>query len=568
MTRRLAVCFGVAQALVLGSVSLRAQGAPPTTPLPAPAVPTALGARADISKMVQSTVQVFCGKAWGSGVVIADAQTVVTNYHVLDGCEATGPGDVIGVRAYNGAEAKARVVRAFKDVDIGVLHIAGTLPVVVSSLRSDATLHQMQTVIAVGYPGIGELGVVGDELARTSVGTVARPSRQDARAPRWVIEHGAPIFPGNSGGPLFDECGTVVGLNTFVSIDRSGAGSIPFAIGARTVQERAAGVLSSPIDFAQAACAATIEQKSAVLTAQAQKTGNDALVKTVSNAMARFSRWEKDYEKKSAARDSAVGDLTNFLQSQINDMRPELARSAGIVSSQGKSIDALQSKWTTMEGAWHKETQRLWIGVALAGSVGVASLLLFGMLRGRVARAEAGMELVEGRVEHLERRLERGMPGMLQRATRVFLGAPPTRPLAAGPTVSAAGGAHAVLSVSDVRGTTEFTLPAGHAAFLGREPSSPERNASRVVLIPIAERAPEGAVSRTHLRIDFDGTQLWATDLGSANGSTLLPSGDKLRAQVQTRIPAGGTVALAQKDYAVGGLVVDGDRTRLITGTT
>jgi S1-C subfamily serine protease len=554
-----------AAALLVAPLSLIAQAPPAQAPAQPPAqAPAQPSAGPDVQKMVQSTVQVFCKNAWGSGVVVADANTVITNNHVLEGCNAAASGSTIGVRAYNGAEAKARVIRAFEDVDLGVLRIAGSLPVTVSSLRSDATLKQMQTVIAVGFPGIGSLGGVGDEMARTSVGTVARPSRQDVNAPRWVIEHGAPIFPGNSGGPLFDECGSVVGLNTFVSIDGNGVGSIPFAIGARTVQEKAAGVLSTPLDFQQTACGATIEQKAVLLVDQAKKTGNDSLVKIVSGAMTRFSHWEKDFEKKSAARDSAVGELTNFLQSQINDMRPELARAAGVTLQQGKSIAQLQEQWTSMESDWKRESQRLWLGVSLAGLTGLASLGLFFVLRKRVAVAEAGVAVIEGRVQHLELRLEKGLPGMLQRATQVFLGGKATRALADGVrNAPVKPGPRAMLRVRDSGGVRDIQLRAGESALVGREPAPSTTGAA--TLIAIAERNADGAVSRTHVRIDFDGATVWATDLASANGTRVQPGGTLLASQQRTPLPDNATLALARDEYSIETRVEDRDRTQRLT---
>lgn len=153
---------------------------------------------------------------------------------------------------------------------------------------------------------------------------------------------------------------------------------------------------------------------------------------------------------------------------------------------------------------------------------------------------------------------------MLQRASRVFLGAKPTRALDDGnKSNSATTGPRAVLTICDASGMRHFTLGAGESALLGREPASDGDGSEK--LIAIAEQAPDGAVSRTHLRIEFDGAKLWVTDLGSANGSKLQANGSSLPSHKRMLLLENARIALARDQYTVGAEVDRSERTRRLS---
>jgi S1-C subfamily serine protease len=142
----------------------------------------------------------------GSGVVIVDKGIILTNLHVVEG--ATG----IRVTFADGTRSQARVIGTQPENDLAVLQ-ALTVPddLVAASLRSSADLRAGDLVVAVGFPfGIGP---------STSAGVVSGLKREYAGADGQrvignLIQFDAAANPGNSGGPLVNAEGEVVGIVT------------------------------------------------------------------------------------------------------------------------------------------------------------------------------------------------------------------------------------------------------------------------------------------------------------------------------------------------------------------
>lgn len=141
--------------------------------------------------------------AAGSGFVISSDGYIVTNYHVIDGAST------IKVTFYDGAVYDAKLVGGEEDNDVAVLKIEadGLNPVIIGD--SDA-LHVGQTVTAIGNP-LGELtfsqstGIVSakDRMITLSDGTRINMLQTDCT-----------INSGNSGGPLFNLYGEVIGITS------------------------------------------------------------------------------------------------------------------------------------------------------------------------------------------------------------------------------------------------------------------------------------------------------------------------------------------------------------------
>jgi S1-C subfamily serine protease len=158
----------------------------------------------------------------GSGVVLTPDGYVLTNEHVVHGSSR------VELSLINGDSVEAHVVAVDPSTDLAVLHarIRG-LPSIGSLSR--AALRAGQLVVAIGNP-------LGFE-ATVSAGVVSAHGRtlrgRDGRLIEGVIQHTAPLNPGNSGGPLVDSRGRVVGINTAIIAAAQGIG---FAVPAGTAE--------------------------------------------------------------------------------------------------------------------------------------------------------------------------------------------------------------------------------------------------------------------------------------------------------------------------------------------
>jgi serine protease Do len=160
----------------------------------------------------------------GSGFIIDQNGTILTNYHVVDGAEK------IVVTLSDGKNYDAEVIGKDQKTDIAVLKIdAGqNLPVV--TFGNSDRMEVGEWVMAIGNP-------FGLDHTVTS-GIVSAKGRRIGAGPYDnFIQTDASINPGNSGGPLINLRGEVVGINTAIFSQSGGNIGIGFAIPTNTVKE-------------------------------------------------------------------------------------------------------------------------------------------------------------------------------------------------------------------------------------------------------------------------------------------------------------------------------------------
>jgi S1-C subfamily serine protease len=158
----------------------------------------------------------------GSGVIVTPDGYLLTNQHVVHRAAR------VSIKLTNGDKVEARVVAEDASTDLAVLRArTSDLPAV--SLLAKGGPRVGQLVVAIGNP-------FGFE-ATVSAGVISAHGRTlrgaDGRLIEGVVQHTAPLNPGNSGGPLVDARGRVVGINTAIIAAAQGIG---FAVPASTAE--------------------------------------------------------------------------------------------------------------------------------------------------------------------------------------------------------------------------------------------------------------------------------------------------------------------------------------------
>jgi S1-C subfamily serine protease len=181
-----------------------------TVPLPSPAAKAYEAVRGSIVRVRSFVADPKTGEeivaSTGTGVVILDKGVILTNIHVVAGAKR------IGVTFADGLESDAEITGTRPEDDLAVLQ-AKTIPddLQAATLQSTSGLEPGDHVTAVGFPfGIGP---------SVSSGVVSG-LRREYRSPEGqrlltnLIQFDAAVNPGNSGGPLLNASGEVVGIVT------------------------------------------------------------------------------------------------------------------------------------------------------------------------------------------------------------------------------------------------------------------------------------------------------------------------------------------------------------------
>lgn len=207
----------------------RAASPPPAAVPPPPGGQPFQGSLADL--LTQAVVLVLVKQADGAGMgtgFFVAPDLIVTNRHVVEGAVEGG---VLVTSAKLGRVTPARVVAQTPAAELGgpdlaLLRVAGVSGVQPLALTRE--VKPLDQVIAAGFPGLLLNADAAFERLRNG-DTRATPqviltdgrvnAIQESGGGIRIIPHSAAVSGGNSGGPLTDACGRVVGVNTFITMD-------------------------------------------------------------------------------------------------------------------------------------------------------------------------------------------------------------------------------------------------------------------------------------------------------------------------------------------------------------
>jgi S1-C subfamily serine protease len=174
----------------------------------------------------------------GSGFFISDQGYILTNNHVVSGMQS------VTITLSDGSQETAKIVGTDQYSDIAVLKTDGQVPAVASLGNSDV-LKPGETAIAIGSP-------LGDFKNTVTVGVVSATGRSidtgQGYSLNGMIQTDAAINQGNSGGPLVNLAGDVIGINNLI-VRNSGSGTVAEGLGFAIPINTAQAVAQQLIQF-------------------------------------------------------------------------------------------------------------------------------------------------------------------------------------------------------------------------------------------------------------------------------------------------------------------------------
>jgi V8-like Glu-specific endopeptidase len=251
------------------------------------------------------------GFGHGSGVAVAPDR-IVTNAHVVELAERYPDDVVIAVVPSEGAKGFAgRVVTSDAQSDLALIAFTGAkLPP--ATLYTGA-MGEGDGAVALGYPGNVDLATarsVADYITpMTPVRSEGVLSGRRSLSGVEVLLHTASIARGNSGGPLLDRCGRVIGINSAITRGEDGDAPFGFAIALSRLQ-RFLGAAGQRYASTAAPCTSIEERLRADSAADARTAADVATARRDAAADARAAREEAllaAYAKATHARENVMG---------------------------------------------------------------------------------------------------------------------------------------------------------------------------------------------------------------------------------------------------------------------
>lgn len=170
-----------------------------------------------IETAVNSVVSVKTDVSQGSGFFITNDGYIVTNAHILDQAH------LIKIVTYSQGQKDATLIGYDDNLDIALLKVSGNFDAL--TLANSDNIKVGEKVIAVGNPY---------GLSFTVTEGIVSAVNREANGLQAYIQTDVPLNPGNSGGPLIDKQGEVIGINNFKV---SGGEALGFALESNYVEE-------------------------------------------------------------------------------------------------------------------------------------------------------------------------------------------------------------------------------------------------------------------------------------------------------------------------------------------
>jgi len=171
-----------------------------------------------IEDAIKSVVTIKTDVSQGTGFIVESNGYVVTNAHVMEGATAAG------IITYDGTMHNVALIGADTEMDVALLKIEGNYQIL--RLYNSDNIQVGEKVIAIGNP-------LGLQFS-VSEGIVSATHRLGANGLYAYVQTDAALNPGNSGGPLINTKGEVIGINNF----KIGSGeSLGFALESNYVKE-------------------------------------------------------------------------------------------------------------------------------------------------------------------------------------------------------------------------------------------------------------------------------------------------------------------------------------------